>query len=95
MQPTNLLFFSATRDSSIFDIKLAENQSELPAKRMLDSYREASIPLGTNHNLRGKYVSFYNTVRIGRIMEDLDTMAGENFGVGFRRGVLGAGGVGR
>ena len=57
--------------------KLAQSQSELPVRRMLDSYQEACIPLGSHPDLRENYINFFNRVRFGRISEDLDTMAGE------------------
>ena len=63
------------------------SQSELPQRRMLDSYREALIPLGSNTKLREKYINFWNGVRFGRIMEDLDTMAGRcGTGIHFTKG---------
>ena len=67
---------SEARDETVDKLELPQSQSELPTKRMIDSYREAVIPLGTDKDLRGKYVNAYNLVRYGRIMEDLDTMAG-------------------
>lgn len=51
-------------------------QSDLPARKMLDSYREAVIPLSKDKQLWQKYINFYHRVRLGRILEDLDTMAG-------------------
>ncbi len=48
----------------------------MSGRRMQDSYREAHIPLGQDPALRGMYINFWNSVRFGRIMEDLDTMAG-------------------
>lgn len=50
-------------------------QSDLPARKMLDSYREAVIPLSKDKQLWQKYINFYHRVRLGRILEDLDTMA--------------------
>lgn len=55
----------------------------MPAKTMLDSYQEAIIPLKSDKALRDKYVNFVNLVRYGRIMEDLDTMAGEKVSLHF------------
>ena len=55
---------------------LAQDQSQLPHRCMQDSYTEAVIPLGKDFDLRELYVSFWHSVRFGRIMEDLDTMAG-------------------
>lgn len=53
------------------------NQKELPARHMRDSYREVIIPLGQDHNVRDKYISFVKGMRFGRILEDLDSFAGE------------------
>lgn len=68
---------SAARDESVTGIKLASSQADLPKRSMKDSYCEASIPLGSDKKLREKYVNFHNTVRFGRVLEDLDTMAGK------------------
>ncbi|XP_062297810.1 acyl-coenzyme A thioesterase 9, mitochondrial-like isoform X2 [Scomber scombrus] len=54
---------------------LAKSQNDLPAKRMKDSYREVLLPLGSEPQLREKYLTFHNTVRFGRILEDLDSLA--------------------
>ncbi|XP_063729972.1 acyl-CoA thioesterase 9, tandem duplicate 1 isoform X2 [Eleginops maclovinus] len=54
---------------------LAKSQSDLPQKRMKDSIVEAHLPLGSNPELREKYLTFHNTVRFGRILEDLDSLA--------------------
>ena len=56
---------------------LAGSQHELPAKRMLDSYREATIPLGSQPYYRTQFINQQKTVRIGKILESLDTMAGQ------------------
>lgn len=42
---------------------LAEAQNELPAKRMKDSYLEVHLPLGSEPQLREKYLTYHNTVR--------------------------------
>lgn len=52
-----------------------KSQSELPERRMLDSYREVIIPLGKDQTQREKYLQTSDSVRFGRIFEDLDTMA--------------------
>uniref|UniRef100_A0A669EFY9 Acyl-CoA thioesterase 9, tandem duplicate 1 n=1 Tax=Oreochromis niloticus TaxID=8128 RepID=A0A669EFY9_ORENI len=54
---------------------LAKSQNELPAKRMKDSYLEVHLPLGSEPQLREKYLTYHNTVRFGRILEDLDSLA--------------------
>ncbi|CAM4722619.1 unnamed protein product [Leuciscus chuanchicus] len=53
---------------------LAQSQDELPAKRMKDSAIEAHLPLGTQPALREKYLNSHNSVRFGRILEDLDCL---------------------
>lgn len=42
---------------------LAKSQNDLPAKRMKDSYVEVHLPLGSEPQLREKYLNFHNTVR--------------------------------
>uniref|UniRef100_A0A3Q2Z3G6 Acyl-CoA thioesterase 9, tandem duplicate 1 n=1 Tax=Hippocampus comes TaxID=109280 RepID=A0A3Q2Z3G6_HIPCM len=54
---------------------LARSQSELPAKSMKESFLEVHLPLGSEPQLREKYLTFHNTVRFGRILEDLDSLA--------------------
>lgn len=66
--------------------------STLAPRTIAESYDEAIIPLGrsrtcvpclsercclaSNIKIRERYVNFDNKVRFGRILEDLDTMAG-------------------
>lgn len=50
---------------------LANDQSELEARRMSDSYDEIVIPL-SDAIFREKYINMYNSIRIGRILEDID-----------------------
>ncbi|XP_024148472.1 acyl-coenzyme A thioesterase 9, mitochondrial isoform X2 [Oryzias melastigma] len=54
---------------------LAKSQSNLPGKTMKDSRQEVHLPLGSEPQLREKYLTFHNTVRFGRILEDLDSLA--------------------
>ncbi|CAL9697774.1 unnamed protein product [Knipowitschia caucasica] len=54
---------------------LASSQSALPPKSMKDSFLEVHLPLGSEPQLREKYLTFHNTVRFGRILEDLDSLA--------------------
>ncbi|XP_071399260.1 acyl-CoA thioesterase 9, tandem duplicate 1 isoform X1 [Centroberyx affinis] len=54
---------------------LANTQSDLPARRMKDSFLEVHLPLGSEPQLREKYLTYHNTVRFGRILEDLDSLA--------------------
>ncbi|KAK2870086.1 hypothetical protein QQF64_021957 [Cirrhinus molitorella] len=53
---------------------LAQSQEELPPKRMKDSMIEAHLPLGSQPALREKYLNSHNSVRFGRILEDLDCL---------------------
>uniref|UniRef100_A0A8C2Q394 Acyl-CoA thioesterase 9, tandem duplicate 2 n=1 Tax=Cyprinus carpio TaxID=7962 RepID=A0A8C2Q394_CYPCA len=53
---------------------LAQSQDQLPAKRMMDSMIEAHLPLGSQPALREKYLNSHNSVRFGRILEDLDCL---------------------
>lgn len=62
-------------DPSSVNAALPSKQSDLPARRMVDSYREGVIPITKDKQLWQKYVNFYRRIRFGRIMEDLDTMA--------------------
>ncbi|XP_036371601.1 acyl-CoA thioesterase 9, tandem duplicate 1 isoform X1 [Megalops cyprinoides] len=55
--------------------QLARSQDELPVRRMKDSYIEAHLPLGSQPHLREKYLTYHNSVRFGRILEDLDSLA--------------------
>uniref|UniRef100_A0A671T0T1 Acyl-coenzyme A thioesterase 9, mitochondrial-like n=1 Tax=Sinocyclocheilus anshuiensis TaxID=1608454 RepID=A0A671T0T1_9TELE len=55
---------------------LAQSQDQLPAKRMKDSMIEAHLPLGSQPALREKYLNSHNSVRFGRILEDLDCLGG-------------------
>ncbi|XP_032787008.1 acyl-coenzyme A thioesterase 9, mitochondrial isoform X1 [Daphnia magna] len=54
---------------------LPATQAELPVRKMSDSYDTAIIPLGTDMSMREKYMTFHKTIRIGRLLEDLDIFA--------------------
>ncbi|XP_065560986.1 acyl-coenzyme A thioesterase 9, mitochondrial-like isoform X2 [Artemia franciscana] len=54
---------------------LPKKQSELPSRRMLDSYDSAIVPLASDIYLRERYRTYHNTVRVGRLLEDLDVFA--------------------
>ncbi|PIO30869.1 hypothetical protein AB205_0017850, partial [Aquarana catesbeiana] len=58
---------------------LAKRQEDLPSRRMKDSYTEVMLPLGSQPELREKYLNVYNNVRFGRILEDLDSLGGTIF----------------
>ncbi|KAM4631653.1 acyl-coenzyme A thioesterase 9, mitochondrial-like [Discoglossus pictus] len=53
---------------------LASKQEDLPPRRMKDSYIEVMLPLGSQPQIREKYLNVYNNVRFGRILEDLDSL---------------------
>lgn len=53
---------------------LACSQKDLPPRTMKDSYIEVLLPLGSQPELREKYLTVQNTVRFGRILEDLDSL---------------------
>ncbi|XP_073421912.1 acyl-coenzyme A thioesterase 9, mitochondrial isoform X1 [Dendrobates tinctorius] len=53
---------------------LAKKQEDLSPRRMKDSYIEVLLPLGSEPQLREKYLNVYNNVRFGRILEDLDSL---------------------
>ncbi|XP_062982546.1 acyl-coenzyme A thioesterase 9, mitochondrial isoform X3 [Elgaria multicarinata webbii] len=53
---------------------LAKNQADLPSRKMSDSYIEVILPLGSQPEIREKYLNVHNSVRFGRILEDLDSL---------------------
>lgn len=42
---------------------LAKNQAELPPRKMKDSYIEVLLPLGSQPEIREKYLNVHNSVR--------------------------------
>ncbi|XP_031626113.1 acyl-coenzyme A thioesterase 9, mitochondrial-like [Contarinia nasturtii] len=48
---------------------------ELPPRSMQDSFTSAIIPLSSDLTIRDKYVTFLGSVRLGRLMEDMDAFA--------------------
>lgn len=42
---------------------LAKSQKDLPPRKMKDSYIEVLLPLGSDPELRDKYLTVQNTVR--------------------------------
>lgn len=56
-------------------IKHETDPGKLKKHRMKESFAEAIIPLGDEPLLRNRYINFQNSVRFGRLLEDLDTMA--------------------
>nr|CAD7573983.1 unnamed protein product [Timema californicum] len=54
---------------------LPESRDELPERCMQDSFTSAIIPLSTDQSLQDKYVTFLGSIRIGRLLEDMDMFA--------------------
>lgn len=52
-----------------------KNIKDLPARSMQDSFTSALIPLSSDEDIRDKYVTFLGSVRLGRLMEDMDLFA--------------------
>ena len=55
--------------------QLPSSQDELPARRMADSFDQALLPLGSDSKLRDKYLTHFGSVRVGRLLEDMDVFA--------------------
>ncbi|XP_053165562.1 acyl-coenzyme A thioesterase 9, mitochondrial isoform X3 [Hemicordylus capensis] len=53
---------------------LVKDQADLPPRKMKDSYTEVILPLGSQPEIREKYLNVHNSVRFGRILEDLDSL---------------------
>lgn len=49
---------------------------QLPTRSLLDSYTSALLPLEENELSRERYINHSGSVRMGRIMEELDLFAG-------------------
>ncbi|CAF0945146.1 unnamed protein product [Brachionus calyciflorus] len=62
-------------DKTLLVQHVKRDQSLLKRHRMNESFAEAIIPLGDQAELRNRYGNFQQTVRFGRLLEDLDTMA--------------------
>ncbi|KAG0376285.1 hypothetical protein BGX24_007983 [Mortierella sp. AD032] len=52
------------------------SKRDLVLKKMQDSYTEIILPFATDNALLEEYINFGGTVRHGKIMEDLDALAG-------------------
>ncbi|XP_076869548.1 acyl-coenzyme A thioesterase 9, mitochondrial-like isoform X3 [Brachyhypopomus gauderio] len=65
----------AMEERALLSKHLASSQDQLPAKTMKESEIEVHLPLGTQPSLREKYLNYHNSVRFGRILEDLDSLA--------------------
>ena len=61
----------------MYQISLPTSQEDLPLRKMSDSYEEAVIPLHSDKQLREQYVNFFGDIRFGRVLENLDEMAGK------------------
>lgn len=48
---------------------------DLPPRSMQDSFTSAIIPLSCDLAIRDKYITFLGSVRLGRLMEDMDMFA--------------------
>lgn len=70
-QNTNA-FFCSGEYLSVYEPKSVK---DLPPRTMQDSFTSAVIPLSTDLALRDKYVTFLGSVRLGRLMEDMDLFA--------------------
>ncbi|XP_025790279.1 acyl-coenzyme A thioesterase 9, mitochondrial [Puma concolor] len=66
----------AMEERKLLQSFLAQSQKGLPPRRMKDSYIEVLLPLGSQPELREKYLTVQNTIRFGRILEDLDSLGG-------------------
>ncbi|KAF6215928.1 hypothetical protein GE061_000264 [Apolygus lucorum] len=62
-------------DRSHLEKELATSQDELPVRCLKDSYDEVLIPLSTSGTLQDRYTNVMGAVRMGRVMEDMDTFA--------------------
>lgn len=58
-------------DRSALSSLLAQDQAGLEPRRFSDSYDEICIPL-SDPIQRDKYINMYNSIRIGKILEDID-----------------------
>ncbi|NXD21571.1 ACOT9 thioesterase, partial [Spelaeornis formosus] len=64
----------AMQERKALNTLLAKRQEDLPPRRMKDSYLEVILPLGSQPEIREKYLNVHNSVRFGRILEDLDSL---------------------
>lgn len=60
-------------------LKYAPDAADLPPRNMQDSFTSAIIPLSKDKTMQDKYVTFLGSVRLGRLMEDMDLFAGNLF----------------
>ncbi|VVC42598.1 HotDog domain,Hotdog acyl-CoA thioesterase (ACOT)-type domain,Thioesterase domain [Cinara cedri] len=62
-------------DRSWLSKYLPKTQSELPPRSMNDSYDIAIVPLSTDLVLQNKYTTTLKSLRMGRLLEDMDNFA--------------------
>ncbi|XP_034665191.1 acyl-coenzyme A thioesterase 9, mitochondrial [Drosophila subobscura] len=56
-------------------LKYQPKLEDLPARAMQDSFTSAILPLSTDRTLQDKYVNYVGSVRLGRLLEDMDMFA--------------------
>ncbi|XP_050436061.1 acyl-coenzyme A thioesterase 9, mitochondrial-like [Adelges cooleyi] len=54
---------------------LPKARDELPTRTMSDSFDRAKVPLSSDIMLQNKYTTTYNSLRLGRLLEDMDSFA--------------------
>ncbi|XP_072034992.1 acyl-coenzyme A thioesterase 9, mitochondrial-like isoform X2 [Amphiura filiformis] len=62
-------------DRSGLYTQLVHSQTQLTPRTMKESYQEALIPLSSKPEIQEKYINWFKTIRIGKLLEDLDTFA--------------------
>ncbi|KAF9432525.1 hypothetical protein BGZ76_010667 [Entomortierella beljakovae] len=62
--------------SGIVDPDVKYDDRKLVLKTMTDSYTEVILPFGKDKELLEEYVNFGGNIRHGKVMEDLDALAG-------------------
>ena len=73
---TGDFFKDSSRNNSASTFSHILSQDDLETRTVSDSVKRAVIPLGDDPFRRDKYLTFYKTVRIGMLLEDMDTLAG-------------------
>ncbi|NXS47031.1 ACOT9 thioesterase, partial [Balaeniceps rex] len=71
---TNWRYSVVGQERKALHTSLAKRQEDLSPRRMKDSYLEVILPLGSQPEIREKYLNVHNSVRFGRILEDLDSL---------------------
>ncbi|KAL1491501.1 hypothetical protein ABEB36_012090 [Hypothenemus hampei] len=61
-----------SKDREYLTKYLPKSQDEMPKRSMQDSYIAAIIPLSQDVALQEKYTTFLGSVRLGRLVEDMD-----------------------